>query len=118
MAPACFKFIFHLPNRLLLDDARKSFGAILKKLNLRYRSETNWNPYGSVSNGSEYHWELEFSLTLQGRQIKNHLETIRHLIMTAVPEFETSHPELGTVTICRNVIDYPGLCQLTSDWWQ
>lgn len=111
-----FRFTFRLSGSALISVARTDFGGLLRKLNLKYRTQKTWCPYQYQPSGLECHWELVFLICPPERQPDTRLATIQGLISRDLPEFEASHPELGKVTIYRNLSDYPHLLHQMPDW--
>lgn len=112
------RFTLHLSNRALLDIARKEFGALLKKSNLRYRTEKSFQSYPCTPNSIGGHWALDFLVLPPEFQQDNHLENLRCLKESSLKSFQAAHPELGDVTIYRNLGNFPHLLQTMSAWWQ
>lgn len=112
-----FRFTFHLQNRVQLEIGRKDFGSLLKKLNLKYRTQKNFLLYQSQDPSNSYAWTLDFLILSKEYQQEHHLENLRYLIQSLIQEFEADHPELGGVDIYRNLNSFPYLILETQDWW-
>lgn len=100
-------FTFHLRNRVMLETVRGKFGALLRSLHLRYRSESEFLPYRDLSNPRVRPWRLDFSMLPPEYQQDNHLEILRHLKESYLPRLKAAHPEWGDVAIYRNLHLYP-----------
>lgn len=111
-------FTFHLRNRVMLETVRGKFGALLRSLHLRYRSESEFLPYRDLSNPRVRPWRLDFSMLPPEYQQDNHLEILRHLKESYLPRLKAAHPEWGDVAIYRNLHLYPNLIHSMSDWWR
>lgn len=112
-----FRFTFNLQNRDSIHIARKEFGGLLKKLNLKYRTEKNFQ-YGQCSSRSNQRlWVLDFLILPPESQQDKYLETLRLLKESYLKQFQDAHPALGDVTIYRNLNNFPALIHTTSDWW-
>lgn len=96
-------FTFHLRNRVMLETVRGKFGALLRSLHLRYRSESEFLPYRDLSNPRVRPWRLDFSMLPPEYQQDNHLEILRHLKESYLPRLKAAHPEWGDVAIYRNL---------------
>lgn len=112
------RFTFHLQNQDSMDIARKEFGGLLRKLNLKYRSVNDFDGYQCSSRSDSRPWELDFLILPPEYQQDTCWEALRLLSESYLKPFQAAHPELGDVTIYRNLHNFPFLTQLTSDWWK
>lgn len=112
-----FRFTFNLPSQDSIRIARKEFGGLLKKLNLKYRTEKNFLFGQCSSRLNQRLWVLDFLILPPESPQDKYLEALRLLKESYLKQFQDAHPELGDVTIYRNLYDFPALIRTTSDWW-
>jgi hypothetical protein len=60
MVDFIFRFTFRLQNIQDVCIARKEFGALLKRLNLKYKSKKNFHPWRCSPPATGRLWELDF----------------------------------------------------------
>lgn len=113
-----FKYSFNLQGKVSVDIARKDFGALLKRLNLRYRTEVEFCGYQYSSPSSQGALVLDFLILPPEFQKDTWLENLRLLNQSYLEVFLADHQSLGVVTSYRNLIDFPSLFQSTADWWK
>lgn len=112
------RFTFNFQDRDSIRIARKEFGGLLKRLNLKYRSEKNFRPYQYSSRSSRSPWAFDFLILPPEYQQDKYLEVLRLLKESYLTPFQDTHPALGSVTIYRNLNSFPSLTHTTSDWWK
>ena len=107
MTDFIYRFSFHLPDRKTLESTRASFGALLKKLNLRYRSEKEFLFYKLPAHSDEYLWEMRFLILPPECQPDTYSKSLRYLNESGFQEYRNLHPGTGDVTIYRNLDNFP-----------
>lgn len=112
------RFRFHLHDWRSADMARKEFGSLLRKLNLRYRSELNYLDYIDISLPDARPWELDFLMLPTRYQPHTCWENLRLLMQSYLKPFQAAHPEWGGVSMYRNLDAFPDLIHTTADWWK
>ena len=97
-----YRFTFHLPDCETKNNVRKSFGALLRKLNLRYRTVIEFQPYRLQAHGDSRPWELRFLILPPRGRIEDYVESLQYLYRYGIHEYQTQHPISGDVSIYRN----------------
>lgn len=118
MTEFIFRFTFNLKDRTSVALARKEFGGLLRKLNLKYRSEKSFECYEYSPRSIERPWVLVFLILPPERPQDKYWESLRLLTQSYLKPLLAAHPALGDVSIYRNVGDFPDLIHTTSDWWR
>lgn len=112
------RYRFYLPDKNMVGVARKEFGDLLKKLNLRYKSEKCHHGYLCTGLQDSRPWELDFLILPEEYQQDTYLEALQLLNESYLKPFLALHRELGDVSIYRNLLDFPALIHTTSGWWK
>lgn len=118
MTEFMLRFRFNLRDRNSVDIAHKEFGALLRKLNLRYRSEQCFCDYIDLSLPNARPWELDFLILPPKYQPNTCWENLRLLNQSYLEPFLAAHPALEGVSMYRNLDDFPNLIHTTADWWK
>lgn len=112
------RFRFNLYDRKSVDIAHKEFGALLRKLNLKYRSEKSYCGHIDLSRPDARPWELDFLILPPKYQQDMCWENLRLLMQSYLKPFQLAHPELGTLSMYKNLNNFPNLIHTTGAWWK
>ena len=108
------RYMFALPDRASMYEHRKSFGALLKKHNLRYRTESEYLVYQDSSQKNKCRWEICFLILPPESQTSKYLASLRLLNESLFQSYLDEHPEVVNASTYMNHSDFPFLIQVLS----